>query len=80
MELAEIVEKYLTVAGGYGNSVPLSSLNLSQAEIEDVFSAFNEDYHISRFLRFACAAGASYRINGFPQTHVCVDAEIQSIL
>jgi hypothetical protein len=80
MELAEVVGKYLAVAGGYGKSIALSSLGLSKEEIEDVFSTFDEDYHISRFLHFACAAGANYDINGFPQTHVSIDSEVQSIL
>ena len=80
MELAEVVEKYLAVAGGYGSSIALSSLALSKQEIEDAFSTFDEDYHISRFLHFACAAGANYQINGFPQTHVSIDSEVQSIL
>ena len=80
IELKEVVEKYLAAAGGYGNSVPLSSLGLSQEEIEDLFSIFDEDYHISRFFQLACAAGATYQINGFPQTHVSIDAEVQSVL
>ncbi len=80
IELKEVVEKYLAAAGGYGNFVPLSSLGLSKEDIEDVFSIFDEDYHISRFFHFGCAAGANYQINGFPQTHVSIDAEAQSIL
>jgi hypothetical protein len=80
MELEGIVKKYLAVAGGYGKSVPLSSIGLSKEEIEDVFSTFDEDYHISRFFHFACAAGFNYQINGFPQTHVSIDSEVQSIL
>jgi hypothetical protein len=88
MGLEEVVRKYLASAGGYGKSVPLSSLGLSKEEIEDVFGAFDEDYHISRFFHFACAAGANsqansqagYQINGFPQTHISIDSEVQSIL
>jgi hypothetical protein len=79
MELKELLQKYLA-AGGYGQSVPLSDLGLSREEIEEVFSSFDEDYHISRFFRFACAAGANYQVNGFPQTHVAIDADIESIL
>jgi hypothetical protein len=60
--------------------VPLDALGLSAKEVEDVFSTFDEDYHISRYFHFECAAGANYQINGFPQTHVSIDAEIQSIL
>ena len=80
IELKEVVEKYLAAAGGYGNSVPLSCLGLSREEIENRFSIFDEDYHISRFLQFARAAGATYQIGGFPQTHVSIDADVQSLL
>jgi hypothetical protein len=84
VELQQVVEKYLAMGGGYGKSVALSTLGLSKEEIEDVFSAFDEDYHISRFFHFACAAAANfqinYQINGFPQTHVSIDSEVQSIL
>jgi hypothetical protein len=80
MELKEIIQKYLAAAGGYGRYVPLTELALSREEIEDVFGSLDEDYHISRFFHFACAAGANFQINGFPQTHVSVDAEIESIL
>jgi hypothetical protein len=41
---------------------------------------YDEDYHISRFFHFRNEAGESYTINEFPQTHVTIDAEIQSIL
>jgi hypothetical protein len=80
LELKEVVQKYLAVAGGYGKTVPLDSLGLSRQDIESVFSAFDEDYHISRFFNFKCAAGAGYKINGFPQSHISIDAEIQAIL
>ena len=80
MELKEIIQKYLAAAGAYGRSVPLTDLGLSREEIEDVFGSFDEDYHISRFFHFACAAGANFQINGFPQTHVSIDAGIQSVL
>lgn len=80
MELKELVRKYLGNAGGYGRSIPLASLGLSREETESLFSAFDEDYHISRFIHFARSAGADFQISGFPQTHVSIDAEIQSIL
>jgi len=82
VQLKEVLEKYLAAAGGYGREVALSSFGFSREEIEDVFSLFDEDYHISRFFHFSCAAGAgaSYTIDGFPQTHVAIDKEIQSIL
>lgn len=80
MQLKEAVEKYLAVAGGYGRPVALSSFGLSRNETEKVFAIFDEDYHISRFFDFRKEAGEAYDINGFPQTHVAIDAEIQSVL
>jgi len=80
LELSQIVQKYLAVAGGYGKPIAFSALGLSAKEIEAAFGTLDEDYHISRFLHFQCSAGANYQINGFPQTHVSIDADIQSIL
>ncbi|HEX4074418.1 MAG TPA: hypothetical protein VHX49_03365 [Candidatus Acidoferrales bacterium] len=80
LELTQIVQKYLAAAGSYGKPVALSALGFSAKEIEDAFGTLDEDYHISRFLHFQCSAGANYQINGFPQTHVSIDADIQSIL
>ncbi|HWF40252.1 MAG TPA: hypothetical protein VG322_17135 [Candidatus Acidoferrales bacterium] len=80
MKLAEVVTKYLDAARGYGKAVPLSALGLSKEEIEEVFSVFDEDYHISRFFQFSHSSGTEYQIDGFPQTHVSIDSEVQSIL
>lgn len=83
MELSQLVEKYLAIAGQYGKSVALASLDLPKEQVEKTLSAFDEDYHFSRFFHFACASGAgdsAYQINGFSQTHVSIDPELQSIL
>ncbi len=80
MQLREVVEKYLAAAGGYNHEVAISALGYSREEVEEVFSAFDEDYHIGRFFRFRQGTGESYTINGFPQTHVALDGQIQSIL
>jgi hypothetical protein len=81
MKLKEVVDKYLSVAGGYGKTTPLSALGLSAGELEKTFDQLDEDYHISRFIHLSQAAGASsFQINGFPQTHVSIDSEIQSVL
>jgi hypothetical protein len=79
-KLSDLVERYLAVSHGYGNPVALSALGLSRAETETAFSPLDDDYHISRYLHFQNLSGESYQINGFPQTHVAIDAEIQSIL
>lgn len=80
MQLNELIEKYLAVAGDFGRSVAISSFGLNQTETERLFNAFDEDYNISRYLQFSCGEGASYSINGFPQTHVAIDAAIRDLL
>jgi hypothetical protein len=80
MTLREVIDKYLAVTGGYGVPVALSALGYSRQEVERIFSAFDEDYHISRYFHFERTAGADHNISGFPQTHVVIDGEIQSIL
>ena len=78
--MRNVIEKYLAVAGGYGKSVPIASLGLSHEETERIFDLLDEDYHISRFFHFSKAAGQSFQISGFAQTHISIDAEIQEIL
>ena len=80
VQLREVVEKYLGAAGGYGREVAISTLGFSRAEVEEVFSAFDEDYHIGRFFHFRQGTGETYTIDGFPQTHVAIDDEIREIL
>ena len=86
MSLRELVDRYRSLAVHFGVPVPLSSFALDQTETERLFSAYDEDYHISRFFHFtqkpASAADpvAEYSINGIPATHVSLDLEIESIL
>jgi hypothetical protein len=80
MSLREMVDRYLSASRGFGESVPLSSFALDQSETEQLFSGYEEDYHISRFLHFSTNAGAQFSINGFPATHVSIDREIETIL
>jgi hypothetical protein len=80
MQLREIVGKYLALVGSFGQPAPLAGFGLGREETERVFSIFDEDYHISRFFHFSNLSGGTYQVNGFPHTHVSLDAEIQSIL
>ncbi len=80
MRLKEAVEKYLAIAGAYGRPVAIAQFGLPRAEAEKIFSALDEDYHISRFFHFSNEKGEAFDINGFPQTHFSIDAEIQSTL
>ena len=80
MTLREIVEKYLAIAGGFAFLAPLADFGMERGELERIFSAFDEDYHISRFMHFSQVSGPAYNIDGFEQTHISIDEEIQSIL
>ena len=80
MSLRELVDRYLSLAGQFGQPVALSSFAMTVPETENLFSAFDEDYHISRFFHFSSFGGAQFSINGVPATHLSLDAEINSIL
>ena len=80
MPLRELVRLYLQHAGGFGKPVALSAFGLPANETENIFSGYDEDYHISRFFKFSEAGGEKFSINGFSVTHVSLDAEIETIL
>jgi len=81
LTLSELVERYRDLAGGFGQPAPLRAFGWDRETTERLFSAFDEDYHISRFFHFTLEPeGESYSINSFPQSHVSLDAEIESIL
>lgn len=80
MTLKEIVEKYLAIAGGFTFLAPLADFGLERSEIERIFGALDDDYHISRFFHFSQVSGPAYNINGFEQTHIAIDEEVQTIL
>jgi len=80
MTLRELVATYLRLAGNYGRPVPLGGFGLGREETERLLGIFDEDYHISRFFHLSDVSGETYQINGFPHTHVSIDAEIRTIL
>jgi len=80
LTLRELVDRYRSLTGGFGQPVPLSAFTLDQVETERLFSAYDEDYHISRFFHFIQERGTKYSVNGIPVTHVSLDAEIESLL
>ena len=80
MTLREIVEKYLAIAGGFAFLAPLADFGMERSEVERVFGALDDDYHISRFFHFSQVSGPAYNINGFEQTHISIDEEIQTVL
>ena len=80
MTLSQIVEKYLAIAGGFTFLAPLADFGMERSEVERLFSALDEDYHISRYFHFSQVSGPAYMIDGFEQTHISIDEEIQSVL
>ena len=80
MPLSELVRVYRMQAGEFGRPVALSAFALSPAETERVCSAYDEDYHISRFFHFTEAGVRKFSINGCSATYVSIDAEIETIL
>lgn len=90
MDLKAVVERYRALAGDYGPPVHLSEFGLPKQELERVFSAYDEDYHISRYLKLSRCADAEnrprpggeplYTINGFQYSHVGIERAIEEIL
>jgi hypothetical protein len=80
MNLHELVERYASLAGSFGNPVALSAFGLGTEETQNFFSSLDEDYHISRFLHFSCSKGQKYVVSAEPVTHLAIDPAIYSIL
>jgi hypothetical protein len=78
MDLAAVVKKYLELTGGFDLPLHLSQLGLPKAEVERLFSAWDEDYQISRFLLLSRDDNVGqypedsrvFSINGYECTHV----------
>jgi hypothetical protein len=83
MNLRQLVQRYLALAGSFGQPVTLRAFGLSREDTERLFGSFDEDYHISRFFHFTLDPASkeeAWSINSFPQSHVSLDPEIETIL
>jgi hypothetical protein len=80
MNLREIVERYESLSKNSGEPVALAAFGLSAEETRTVFTALDEDYHISRFVTFCVLQGTEYAISGNPVTHVKIEEGIRSLL
>ena len=58
MQLNELVVRYRELATRTGEPVALTDFGLPKKELEKELAAFDEDYQISRFLRFTQEAEA----------------------
>ena len=90
MNLADAVATYLRIAGEFGRPVHLSQLALNKAQIEKAFSAWDEDYQISRYMLLGRAPDEElasrppgsrlFLINGHEYSHVTFRSDIQRLL
>ena len=78
--LKEIVERYASLARNFGEPVLLSTFGWSGEETERLFSGFDEDYHISRYLHFSRLEGEEYLVSGATVTHVSMHEGIRTVL
>ena len=71
MTLHQIVDKYLAIAGGFAFLAPLADFGLERSEVEGIFGAFDEDYHISRYLSLQPGFGPRLQHQRFrPDAHL----------
>jgi len=80
LNLREVVNRYAKLAGSFGESVALAEFGLTAEETAKLFSALDEDYHISRFFHFSTRQGVRYLISGAEVTHISIDVGIQALL
>lgn len=91
MDLKSAVKRYLETAGGFGRPMPLAAFGLSTAETEKVFSEWDEDYQISRYMELslrkessasvsASGGGGVFTVNAVGCTHVVFRAGIEPLL
>jgi len=79
MTLRAVVERYNSLATQPNAPVALGKFALPTEETEKLFSALDEDYHISRFLHFSNVDGEKYLISGELVTHVAIEPAIHSL-
>jgi len=90
MDLATAVERYLAVTGGFDLPLHLSDFGLTKAETESTFSAWDEDYQISRYLFLSRQPDEElarfdpelrvFLINGHQCTHVTLRGDIRRLV
>ena len=80
LSLKEIVDRYSALAKEGGEPVPLEAFGLDPEETIKLFTSLDEDYHISRFIKFSFDNGRLYLISGNPATHIQIDAAIRELL
>jgi hypothetical protein len=69
MKLSVAVEKYLAVAGQFGESMLLADFGLPRGKLEAMLSAWDEDYHLHRHFELVPSSWMlereqAYSVNG----------------
>jgi hypothetical protein len=80
LSLHEVVDRYFALAKQWGEPVPLEAFALDPEQTIKLFSALDEDYHISRYFNFSMNHGRLYLVSGNPSTHIQIDATIRELL
>jgi hypothetical protein len=80
LSLKEAVDRYSSLATQGGEPVALEAFALGPEETIKLFASLEEDYHISRFLKFSLGHGRLYLINGNPATHIRIESAIRELL
>jgi hypothetical protein len=90
MDLATVVKTYLDLTGGFDLPLHLSRLGLPKPEVERIFSAWDEDYQISRFVLLSRGRDDElegypdglrvFRVNGYESSHVTFRSGIQQLV
>jgi hypothetical protein len=80
LTLKEVVDRYSSLAQQGGEPVALEAFALGPEETIKLFTSLDEDYHISRFVRFSLGHGRLFLISGNPSTHIQIDPAIRELL
>ena len=80
LSLKEVVDRYSSLSKQWGDPVALEAFALDPEETIKLFTSLDEDYHISRFVKFSFDHGRLYLISGNPSTHIQIDAAIRDLL
>jgi hypothetical protein len=85
MQLNAAIDRYLQVAGSFGRPMALDQFGLARPEVEEMLSAWEEDYHLNRYFELVSAAALSgdpsaYVINGALYTAIIIQETIRDVL
>ena len=85
MDLKEAVEKYLEIAGSFGEPAPLGRFGLQPSEMAALLASWEDDYHLSRYFELVpfssmAASEPAYRVNGVLYTAIIFRETIRDVL